>query len=240
MSGRQRGSTGLPGTSARADTTRRRWLAPAALLVMAALLTLAAILPALARSAPTTRAAFTVTSVTPNAVSAGQRVNLTVSGTAFDPAAQWAVVATVAGAEGPINVPAKILKVGPGAISARITPKMSQLVGTYDVAVGNLTTGEWVTVPWGLAIKRPGVPVILKVKPKAVKPGAKLTITGRNFGRMRDTSQVWLKGCDCGRYLSWSTTKIVVRIPANEKKGRLPVKIFTAGGISKAKALQIK
>jgi hypothetical protein len=228
--------------SVRREGTRRTARGPVALLVLAALLALAAVLPSLARGAVVTRAAFSVTSVAPNAITAGNSAIVTITGTGFDPAAQWTVQANINGPNGPVALPASAVKVDPSgtALKATILAPTSQLVGTYDLAVTNMATTESVTLPFGLAIKRPLKPVVLRIVPKAAKPGKRVTVYGRNFGRTQDTSQVWFKRCDCGRYVTWSQTKIVVRVPTEHKPGKLPLQIFTAGGISKAKAFTIK
>jgi hypothetical protein len=236
-------ATGGPRMPAvRREGTRRPARGPIALLLLAALLALAAVLPSLARGGVVTRAAFSVASVAPNAMTAGNSAIVTITGTGFDPTAQWTVQASINGPDGPVGLPASAVKVDPSgtALKATILAPTSQLVGTYDLAVTNMATTESLTVPFGLAIKKPLAPLVLRIVPKAAKPGKRVTVYGRNFGRTQDTSQVWFKRCDCGSYVSWSQTKIVVKVPTQHQPGRLPLQIFTAGGISKGRPFTIK
>ena len=58
-------------------------------------------------------------------------------------------------------------------------------------------------------------------------------ITGWNFGASRGTAKVFFGGTAATRYVSWSATKIRVKVP-KLAEGRRPVRVVTSGGTSNA------
>ncbi len=75
------------------------------------------------------------------------------------------------------------------------------------------------------------VPHVLKLGPVTGKVGAVATITGRGFGAKRGSGRVFFGTRAATAYLSWSSTRIKVRVPAIAK-GRKTVTVKTAGGKS--------
>ncbi len=70
-------------------------------------------------------------------------------------------------------------------------------------------------------------PYLSSVSPSRVKPGDLLTLTGSNFGRTRGSSyvlftpNVWPTASS--DYVSWSATRIVVKVPAGAQSGDVKV-----------------
>ena len=85
-------------------------------------------------------------------------------------------------------------------------------------------------------------PYLSSVSPTRVKPGDRLTLTGANFGRTRGSSyvlftpNVWPTASS--DYVSWSDTRIVVKVPTRAQSGN--VQVVTTNGRSGAKRLTIE
>jgi hypothetical protein len=56
-------------------------------------------------------------------------------------------------------------------------------------------------------------PTIARISPMSGPAGTKVTITGRAFGATRGGSRVKFGATAVSTYVSWSATKIVVRVP---------------------------
>ncbi len=65
-----------------------------------------------------------------------------------------------------------------------------------------------------------------------------MTLTGWNFGATRGTAKVYFGGKAATRYVSWSATKIEVKVPTLAK-GSKTVTVRTAGGRSNAKTFRV-
>ena len=61
--------------------------------------------------------------------------------------------------------------------------------------------------------------------PGKVIVGAKLTLTGKNFGTKRDSSAVIFNDVQAATYISWSDVAIVVVVPPNIASGTIKVKV---------------
>jgi hypothetical protein len=70
--------------------------------------------------------------------------------------------------------------------------------------------------------------------------GIIVTITGKAFGSRRRTSCVKFGTVKCGTYISWSNTRIKVRVPVKAAFGKRSVRVTTAGGMSNAKTFTVK
>ena len=107
---------------------------------------------------------------------------------------------------------------------ASITVPVPATAATGPVVVtvgGQASNGETftVTVP---------VPSITGLNPTSGHEGASVTITGTNFGAMREaTSTVTFNGTPVLTYTSWSDTSITVPVPANATTGNV---LVTVGG----------
>ena len=70
-------------------------------------------------------------------------------------------------------------------------------------------------------------PSLSSVSPTTVKPGDQLTLTGSNFGRTRGSSYVLFTPnvwpTTNSDYVSWSDTRIVVKVPARAQSGDVKV-----------------
>ena len=70
-------------------------------------------------------------------------------------------------------------------------------------------------------------PFLSSVSPTSVKPGDLLTLTGSSFGRTRGSSYVLFTPnvwpTDSSDYVTWSATRIVVKVPAGAQSGDVKV-----------------
>ena len=82
-------------------------------------------------------------------------------------------------------------------------------------------------------------PKIGALKPTHGKVGATVTITGTGFWSRRGTAKVYFGAKATTRYVSWSATKIRVRVP-KLAKGKKRVTVRTADGKSNAKMFTVK
>ena len=80
----------------------------------------------------------------------------------------------------------------------------------------------------------PSAPTLAKLSPTRGKVGIAVTLTGTGFGAKRGTSKVLFGARAVTKYLSWSATKIKVRVPTLTK-GKKAIKVKTASGTSNVK-----
>jgi hypothetical protein len=73
--------------------------------------------------------------------------------------------------------------------------------------------------------------------PRVARRGALVTITGRDFGAQR--GKVRFGATTAKRCLSWSIRRIVCRVPAKARLGKLQVRILTDAGASNAVSLRV-
>ena len=85
----------------------------------------------------------------------------------------------------------------------------------------------------------PAKAAISKLTPTSGKRGATITITGTGFGSARGTSTVMFGAKTCTKYVSWSATRIKVKVPAKAAFGSLKVTVKTKGGTSNAKSFRV-
>ena len=81
-------------------------------------------------------------------------------------------------------------------------------------------------------------PHIGSLLPAQGKVGITLTITGSGFGAKRGTAKVYFGSKVVTTYISWSNTKIKVRVP-KLTKGKKSVTVTTTGGRSNAKTFRV-
>ena len=116
---------------------------------------------------------------------------------------------------------------------------------THGWAVGvadSLTPAILATTTGGVPLTpTPGSkPVLAKLSPTAARRGAAVTLTGSGFGAKRGTSVVKFGKKACTKYLSWSATRIKVRVPAKAVFGKVKVAVRTAGGTSGSRIFTVK
>ncbi len=80
----------------------------------------------------------------------------------------------------------------------------------------------------------PPKPSISKISPAKGKIGTIVTIVGKNFGAKRGASKVLFASKAVTKYVSWSATKIRVRVPTMSK-GRKALRVVTTAGKSGVK-----
>ena len=80
--------------------------------------------------------------------------------------------------------------------------------------------------------------MIAALRPQHGAVGATVTITGSGFGARRAGAKVFFGGKAAGRYVSWSATKVKVKVP-KLAAGKKAVTIVTGGGRSAAKVFTV-
>ena len=137
---------------------------------------------------------------------------------------------------------------------------ISVWIGSVEVSSSSFTTWSIVrirfrippnTPPGNLTVRTPEgtsnavrlqitSPYLTSISPMQVRTGDRLTLTGGNFGTRRGsgyvlfTSNVRPSAAD---YVSWSNSRIVVRVPARAQSG--DVQVSTSNGTSGTKRLEI-
>jgi hypothetical protein len=118
---------------------------------------------------------------------------------------------------------------------------------TAKVPAGATTGPIAVTLPGGsgssaasFIVTTPAKPRIARLSPTSGRRGIIVTIVGRGFRASRGTSYVKFSTTKCGKYLSWSRTRIKCRVPAKAAFGRRYVRVTTSGGRSNAKSFTVK
>ena len=84
-------------------------------------------------------------------------------------------------------------------------------------------------------------PYLTRISPTRAKTGDRLTLTGGNFGTRRGTGYVFFSSNvrpSAADYVSWSNSRIVVRVPARARSGN--VQVTTSNGRSGTKWLEIE
>ena len=78
-------------------------------------------------------------------------------------------------------------------------------------------------------------PVLTQLSPAKGAIGATVTLTGTGFGAARGTSAVKFGAKTVTKYVSWSATRIKVKVPKDTAKGTVKVTVKTSAGTSAAK-----
>ena len=84
-------------------------------------------------------------------------------------------------------------------------------------------------------------PYLTRISPTRIETGNRLTLTGGNFGDRRSTGYVLFISNvrpSAADYVSWSNSRIVVKVPARARSGN--VQVTTSNGTSGTKLLQIE
>ena len=76
--------------------------------------------------------------------------------------------------------------------------------------------------------------VVTRLSTASAKPGASLTITGRGFGAKRGKGTVLFGAFKAVKYLRWSATRIVCKVPVIPA-GKMRLRVRTAGGTAGAR-----
>jgi len=116
---------------------------------------------------------------------------------------------------------------------------------TVEVPAGATTGVIAVTTPLGAGTSPAAFtvmpkPRIARLSPTSGRRGIIVTIVGTGFRASRGTSYVKFGTTKCGKYLSWSRTRIKCRVPAKAAFGRRYVRVTTVAGRSNAKVFTVK
>jgi hypothetical protein len=74
-------------------------------------------------------------------------------------------------------------------------------------------------------------PSVSSISPAGAVPGAAVTISGANFGAIKDGSSVTFGSVQAATCISWAPNKVVVRVPSGVG-GKVPVSVVTGSGKS--------
>ena len=105
---------------------------------------------------------------------------------------------------------------------------------------GNLTVGTSEGTSNAIRLQITS-PYLTRISPTRVKTGNRLTLTGGNFGTRRGTGYVSFASNvrpSAADYVSWSNSRIVVKVPARAQSGN--VQVATSNGTSGTKRLEIE
>ncbi len=83
-------------------------------------------------------------------------------------------------------------------------------------------------------------PVLSRSTPASGKRGATVTIIGKGFGKKQGKSVVKFGSVKCGKYLSWSATRIKCTVPAKARFGRTKVRLIGPAGASNSLTFTVK
>jgi photosystem II stability/assembly factor-like uncharacterized protein len=83
-------------------------------------------------------------------------------------------------------------------------------------------------------------PRISSLKPVSGRRGTTVTITGASFGATQGLGFVRFGARKCSGYVSWSAARIVCKVPAKAKVGKVKVTVTTPLGKSNAKTFRVK
>ena len=111
-------------------------------------------------------------------------------------------------------------------------------IHTYDYRSVDLAGVE--ESPHSLTVKIGAKPQISALSPTAGRRGSIVTITGKYFGAKRGTSIVTFGTKKCTNFLSWSNSRIRVRVPSRATYGAVRVKVTTFVGASNTKGFRVK
>jgi hypothetical protein len=239
-----------PSRTRRCRATRPR----AALVVLAAAIMLAlasAAFLAHARAGAadlgrTVQRGFMLTGISPNFAATGEGVHATISGSGLDRTGRYDVNLVM----GATTIRGGTPRVSPGGDSMISTISLASApVGVYDVQVTDQKSAETHTLTGAFTVtasSSPGpdptaaAPVISSISPTKGLRGSKVTIKGSNFGKPRGTGYVKFGAKQCTKYVSWSATKIVCKVPARARQAKVKVCVYTAAGASNTKNYTVK
>ena len=151
---------------------------------------------------------------------------VTLTGTGFTGTTQVTFNGVSAPTFAVVSATKLTVKVPAGATSGSIAV-------TNGIGTGTSATSFTVTLP----VK----PKVVKLSPTAAKRGVIVAITGTGFGAKRvATSYVKFGLTKATKFVSWTNTKIKVRVPAKAKFGLLKVKVTTVVGTSNGVNFRVK
>jgi hypothetical protein len=188
--------------------------------------------------------AFTVTGIDPASAVTGAPVTATISG-AFENNGRYRVDLILGATTFSDSVAAR----RPDILAARFLLAGAP-VGVYDVTVTDVRSAESHTLPAAFSVTSasPGPspsptvakPALASISPTKGLRGARVTLKGSNFGKPRGAGYVKFGAKKCGKYISWSATKIVCKVPSGAAFGKVKVKVYTAAGASNHKYFTVK
>ena len=117
-----------------------------------------------------------------------------------------------------------------GADGAKPSPDASQVNWSPSLAALAATQSE---------ARAAARPYINRLSAASGKPGARVTITGRNFGKRRGKGKVTFGAFKSVKYVRWSAKRIICKVPVIPF-GKLTLKVHTAKRASNGKRFTVK
>lgn len=117
----------------------------------------------------------------------------------------------------------------------------------FDVAVGDfnrdgmldLATADYAQNSVSVLLNGPrAAPVLRDLTPRQARIGTIVTLIGAHFGVKRGAGVVKFGAATAVSYVSWSSTKIKVKVPAGTARGWVKVTVRTVAGRSAAKSFR--
>jgi hypothetical protein len=130
------------------------------------------------------------------------------------------------------------LTIATAASTALIGAPFQDIGGRHDVGAAYPFARSGSS--WARQTRLIGQSRIDKLTPSSGKRGSALTITGLGFSQHRGTNYVQFGAQRCGWVVSWSGTRIKIKVPSNVPSGPLKVRVVTATGKSNAKTFVVR
>jgi hypothetical protein len=103
----------------------------------------------------------------------------------------------------------------------------------------DLATADYADHSVSLLLQGPAAPPVLRdMTPRRGRFGTVVTLTGAHFGKVRGAGRVLFGAKAATSYVSWTSTKIKVRVPTGTAQGLVKVTVRTVAGRSQAIAFR--
>ena len=157
---------------------------------------------------------------------------------------QYNQVVTVTGSNFGSSRGSSTVRIGPVAIPSSALASWSNTRIRFRVPTnmrsGNITVRTSAGTSNAIRLEITS-PYLASVSPSRVKPGDRLTLTGANFGSRRGSGYILFAPNvrpSSGDYVSWSDSRIVVKVPARARSG--DIKVVTGTGTSGTKRIEVE
>ena len=157
---------------------------------------------------------------------------------------QYNQVVTVTGSNFGSSRGSSTVRIGPVAIPSSALASWSNTRIRFRVLTnmrsGNITVRTSAGTSNAIRLEITS-PYLASVSPSRVKPGDRLTLTGANFGSRRGSGYILFAPNvrpSSGDYVSWSDSRIVVKVPARARSG--DIKVVTGTGTSGTKRIEVE
>jgi len=122
-------------------------------------------------------------------------------------------------------------------LTAKVTSSLVSQSGSQRVSVANPSPAKSTSSARTFLVNKP-MPLLTSLSPVSGLVGDTVTISGSRFGSKKDSSVVGFNNTEVTEYVSWSDTRVRVKVPAGGTTG--PVVVRTSTGISNEMDFTVK